>query len=108
MAGQRVRHRRVLRDVHDVQELHPAERHEELQNTKCGSVGRRRQAGEGRRSELEQNFNKILFLFYFPLPFQYDEGHGSILDRDTESKAILKIAGREIHSDGYREMNPHE
>lgn len=33
---------------------------------------------------------------------------GSVLDRDTESKAILKIAGREIHSDGYREMNMHE
>lgn len=42
-------------------------------------------------------------------PKQDDEGQsGSVLDRDTESKAILKIAGRELHSDGYREMNPHE
>lgn len=36
------------------------------------------------------------------------QGSGSVLDRDTESKAMLKIAGRELHSDGYREMNPHE
>lgn len=33
---------------------------------------------------------------------------GSVLDRDQEAKAMLKIAGREIHSEGYREMNPHE
>lgn len=37
---------------------------------------------------------------------------GSVLDRDLEAKAMLKIAGRELHSDGYREdrvdMTDHE
>lgn len=37
---------------------------------------------------------------------------GSILDRDAEAKAILKIAGREIYSEGYRDtdepMTEHE
>lgn len=38
---------------------------------------------------------------------------GSVLDREHEAKAMLKIAGREIHSEGYREeeqihMTEHE
>lgn len=35
---------------------------------------------------------------------------GSCLDRDTEAKAMLKIAGRELHSDGFRDepMTDHE
>lgn len=37
----------------------------------------------------------------------------SILDKDAEAKAILKIAGRELHSEGYRDdahidMTEHE
>lgn len=33
---------------------------------------------------------------------------GSVLDRDPETKAMLQIAGREIHSDGYRERPDFE
>jgi hypothetical protein len=39
---------------------------------------------------------------------------GSVLDREHEAKAMLKIAGRELHSDGYRDeleleqMTEHE
>lgn len=55
-------------------------------------------------------FVRNVALNFFLFCSQDDEGQnsGSILDKDYESKAMLRIAGREIHSDGYREMNPHE
>ena len=40
-----------------------------------------------------------------------DEGmSGSCIDREHEAKAMLKIAGREIYSEGYRDdpMTDHE
>jgi hypothetical protein len=37
-----------------------------------------------------------------------DEFGGSILNRNNEAKAMLKIAGRELHSEGYEEMEKHE
>lgn len=37
-----------------------------------------------------------------------DELGGSILDRNNEAKAMLKIAGRDLHSEGFVEMNKHE
>lgn len=44
---------------------------------------------------------------------EYQDEERSILDKDQEAKAILKIAGRELHSDGYRDeahidMTEHE
>lgn len=37
-----------------------------------------------------------------------DELGGSILDRNNEAKAMLKIAGRELLSEGFMEMDRHE
>lgn len=38
-----------------------------------------------------------------PTPQERGERSASVLDTNTESKAILEMAGKQMHSEGYRE-----
>lgn len=60
---------------------------------------------------IDFSFFYLIFHFHDLKKIHQDEGvSGSCLDKDAEAKAILRIAGRELHSEMFREeaMTEHE